>query len=303
MSKFVIPKFLSSMTKYKNAGIFITVLMICITASVTKAQTTSLIKVMTWNIRLDTPDDGLNQWKFRKDNLCNEIVSHSPTVLGVQEAMHHQMKDMRRRLKGYKSLGVARDDGKRAGEYSAIFYKRSELKPLQSGTFWLSETPEVPGSRGWDAACNRVVTWAKFRQKQTGKLFLVFNTHFDHQGDTARVESARLIIQKAGSMAGNLPVILTGDMNVTEKHRAYRILTWADNEVVLSDTRKRAGVELSGPDFSFVTFDPEFNPSELIDFVFATWDIRVVSNHIIDFRQHRLYFSDHLPVIAEMELP
>ncbi|MBW6489785.1 MAG: endonuclease/exonuclease/phosphatase family protein [Lentimicrobium sp.] len=291
------------MIKYKTAGIAGLMLIICILSNLVQAQHTSRIKIMTWNIRLDTPDDGLNQWKFRKENLCSEINVQSPTVLGVQEAMHNQMKDMRRKLKGYRSLGVARDDGKKSGEYSAIFYKCSQLKPLQSGTFWLSETPDIKGSQGWDAACNRVVTWAKFRERQTGKQFFVFNTHFDHKGDTARVLSAKLIIDKAASMTGKLPVILTGDMNVTEKHRAYRILTWAENEVVLSDTRKRAGTQVSGPEFSYIGFDPEFHPTELIDFIFATWDIRVISSHIFDFRQNLPWLSDHLPVIAELELP
>jgi len=276
-------------------------LILCVATSELLAQESTQIKVMSWNIRLDTPNDGGSQWKFRKDSLCEEIVRQSPDVVGVQEALHNQMKDMRKQLKAYRYVGVGRDDGKRSGEYSAIFYKKKHVKAIRSGTFWLSETPDIAGSRGWDAACNRVVTWAEFREKSSGKHFVMFNTHFDHMGDTARIESAILIIKKAGSIAGKLPVVLTGDLNVTDKHRVYRILTYPENEVVLSDTRVRAGADIKGPEFTFVGFDPEFVPTQLIDYIFATWDFNVISNHILDFRQNIPYFSDHLPVISVLE--
>jgi endonuclease/exonuclease/phosphatase family metal-dependent hydrolase len=271
-------------------------------ASTLFAQDSGNLKVMTWNIRLDTPDDGSNQWKYRKDGLCEEILKRKPDVLGVQEAMFNQMKDMRRQLKGYKSLGVGRDDGKKGGEFSAIFFQKNKLKAIRSGTFWLSGTPDVPGSRGWDAACNRVVTWAEFEQKSTGKHFIAFNTHFDHVGEEARVQSALLIIKKMGELAGKLPVILTGDFNVTSKSKAYRILTFSENEITLSDTRVRTGAQINGPDYSFVGFSPSFEPTELIDYILVTWDFEVVGNEIYDFRPEGKYLSDHLPVIADLKI-
>ncbi|KAF5047130.1 Endonuclease/Exonuclease/phosphatase family protein [anaerobic digester metagenome] len=267
-----------------------------------RAQQSGQIKVMSWNIRLDTPADGQNQWKFRKSGVCDLIMNESPDLLGVQEALHNQMKDLRNGLKGYKSIGVARDDGKKAGEYSAVFYKKSRLRSLRSGTFWLSETPDRPGSRGWDAACNRVVTWSVFRDKETGRKFLIMNTHFDHVGDTARIESAALIIRKSASLAGNLPVILSGDFNVTDKHRAYRILTWADNENVFTDTRKKAGAEITGPDYTFIGFSDQTEAKDQIDFIFATHEFRVLMHQIPDFKEKTIYLSDHLPVIAILEL-
>ena len=278
------------------------ILLFCINPFLVLAQGNPQIKVMTWNIRLDTPEDGINQWQHRRDALCREIQIQSPDILGVQEALHNQMKDMHRRLKGYKSAGVARDDGKKAGEYSAIFYKKKQLKPIRCGTFWLSETPDKPGSRGWDAACNRVVTWTEFEHRKSGRHFLAMNTHFDHMGDTARVESAMLIINKAAELGGKLPVIVTGDFNVTDKNRAYRILTYSENEIVLSDTRKRADAEVTGPDFSFIGFNPEIQPIETIDYIFATWNIKVISSNIPEFNKNKPYFSDHLPVNAVLEL-
>lgn len=173
---------------------------------------------------------------------------------------------------------------------------------MRSGTFWLSETPDQPGSRGWDAACNRVVTWSVFRDKETGREFLMMNTHFDHVGDTARIESAALIIRKSASLSGKLPVILTGDFNVTDRHRAYRILTWADNEIVFTDTRKSAGAEISGPEYTFVGFSDQFEASDQIDFIFATYQFMVLSHKIPDFRKGMRYLSDHLPVAVILEL-
>lgn len=279
----------------------LTIVMIAAVVSPIIAQDAEELKVMTWNIRLDTKDDGLNQWKFRMQGVCREIRKQSPDVLGVQEAMNNQMVDLRKCLKGYKSLGVARDDGKKAGEFSALFYKKSELKAVRSGTFWLSETPDKPGSRGWDAACNRVVTWAEFKDKDSGRHFMVFNTHFDHMGDTARVQSAMLINRKLAEMAKRLPVVLTGDFNVTAKHRAYRILTFPENEYVLSDSRLKAK-QKNGPDVTWVSFDTEYAGSDIIDFIFTSLDVEVISNTIFDFRSTGKYLSDHLPVTATFNL-
>lgn len=258
------------------------------------------IKVMTWNIRLDTPDDGDNQWKHRKNGLSKEINAQAPDILGVQEAMNNQMEDLNKSLKGYRSLGVARDDGKKGGEFSALFYRKNRVKPVRSGTFWLSDTPDVPGSRGWDAACNRIVTWAEFKNKRTGKHFMVYNTHFDHIGEVARVESAQLINRKIKELSNRLPVILTGDFNVSSKHRAYAILTHPENEYVLVNTRSQAR-EKEGPDISWVSFTPEYDNTDLIDFIFTTYDFEVLSNTIFDFRQSGKFLSDHLPVTAVLK--
>jgi endonuclease/exonuclease/phosphatase family metal-dependent hydrolase len=267
------------------------------------AQETGLLSAMTWNIRLDTDSDGECAWRFRKDGLAAEIMRQQPDVLGVQEALYNQMKFLRKKLKGFKSIGVGRDDGKNGGEFSAVFYNSSVVKAIRSGTFWLSETPDIAGSRGWDAACNRVVTWAEFEVKSSKKRFIFMNTHFDHQGDTARIESAALLIRKAAELSNNnLPVVVAGDFNVTAQHRAYRILTYADNEIVLSDSRKRNGVLVSGPDFTFTGFDRNFSPERIIDYLFTTWDVEVISNNITDFRDQWPYLSDHLPVTIQFKI-
>ena len=147
-------------------------------------------EVMTFNIRLNVASDSLNAWPHRKDKVASQILYHNVDILGVQEALHDQMIDLKQRLPGMKYIGVARDDGKMKGEYSAIFYDTMKFSLLESSTFWLSLTPEQPGSKSWDAAITRIVSWAKFQDRKSRKIFFVFNTHFDHMGVVARKESA-----------------------------------------------------------------------------------------------------------------
>jgi endonuclease/exonuclease/phosphatase family metal-dependent hydrolase len=158
---------------------------------VSSASHAQEFNVMTFNIRLNTKADSLNAWPYRKDKAASQILFHKVNILGVQEALHDQMMDLGQLLPQFKYTGVARDDGKTKGEYSAIFYDTTRLKLLESTTFWLSLTPEIPGSKSWDAAITRVVTWAKFRDIKSKKTFFVFNTHFDHIGKQARTESSK----------------------------------------------------------------------------------------------------------------
>jgi hypothetical protein len=144
------------------------------------------IRVMSFNIRLNTPADSANAWPHRKEMVASMMRFHRADLTGVQEALKDQMDDLTKLLPEFGWMGVGRDDGKEAGEYSAIFYLKDRFAVLEQNTFWLSESPEKPGSMGWDAACVRIVTWAKFKDKRMGKAFYHFNTHFDHIGEKAR---------------------------------------------------------------------------------------------------------------------
>ena len=167
--------------------------------AVPAADTT--VRVMTFNIRFDNPGDGPDAWPHRKDLAASMIRFHRAGLIGVQEALKHQLDDLTARLPGYAWVGVGRADGREAGEYSAILYRTDRFELMDDGTFWLSETPEVPGSKSWDAAIERIVTWAQFRDRETGKTFFHFNTHFDHVGQVARAESAKLILQRIAAQA------------------------------------------------------------------------------------------------------
>jgi len=195
------------------------------------------LQVMTFNIRLNIAVDSLNAWPYRKDKVASQILFHDVHLLGVQEALHDQIVDLKAGLSKFKYVGGGRDDGKEKGEYSAIFYDTTRLQSLQSQTFWLSLTPEVPGSKSWDAAITRIVTWAKFKDRKTGKIFFAFNTHFDHIGKEARRESAKLLLQKVASIAGNTPAIVTGDFNAIPADEPIQVVTDKTNPLHLTDAK------------------------------------------------------------------
>ncbi|HNR28513.1 MAG TPA: endonuclease/exonuclease/phosphatase family protein [Bacteroidales bacterium] len=177
------------------------------------SQGPDTVQVMSYNIRLSLVDDGENHWNIRKPASIIMIDSLKPDVLGVQESVKEQVDYLVEHLPAYARVGVAREDGDSIGEFSAIFYLKDKYEVMQNGTFWLSETPDVP-SFGWDAAHMRIVTWGKFRNRKTGRTFFAFNTHFDHRGEVARRESAHLLVQKIGELTLGAPVVfVTGDFN------------------------------------------------------------------------------------------
>lgn len=195
--------------------------------------------VGTYNIRYDNPKDGEsgNGWRQRVPVIASLIRFHRFDVLGIQEALHHQVEDLQSLLPAYAHTGCGRDDGRDAGEFAAIFYRKDAFTLKESGTFWLSPTPEVP-SIGWDARFNRICTWVRLESNQTRGTLYAFNTHFDHHGATARRESARLVIRKIEEIAGEQPVVLVGDFNVDQTGESYRLI---QDSQLLDDAYESAG--------------------------------------------------------------
>lgn len=194
---------------------------------VAAALSAQSLYVGTYNIRNRNKGDeeNGNVWATRCKVLCNQVNFEAPDAFGTQEVLVQQLRDMRAALDNYDYIGVGRDDGKEAGEYSAIFYKKDHLKLLGHGNFWLNETPDTP-KLGWDAACIRICTWGKFKQLKSGFKFYYFNLHMDHVGVVARREGAKLVISKIKDIAGTAsPVILTGDFNVDQTNEIYRIFS------------------------------------------------------------------------------
>lgn len=257
---------------------------------------TQNLNIMTYNIRLSLESDKENSWENRKEDALALMSYYHPDIMGVQEAVPQQMKDIQNSLKDYGFVGVGRDDGKDKGEYSAIFYDKNKLEVLQSGTFWLSETPDVP-SRGWDAAYNRICTYALFKTKKGGKKFWSFNLHFDHIGNVARVNSAKLILEKMKELnPKNLPVTLTGDFNLTDTTKPIQIISKS-----MTDSYYHSEKPHYGPKGSFQAFDINTPAKERIDYVFVK-GFKVISNRTInDRRENLLYPSDHFPVLAELK--
>lgn len=222
-------------------------------------------------------------------------------IVGMQEVLHNQLEDLLQRLPGYKSIGVGRDDGKTKGEYAPILYKEDRFEVLDSNTFWLSQYPDSIGFIGWDGACTRIATWAKMKDKQSGKIFMAVNTHFDHVGVTARREGALLIIRKIKEIVGDRPAVLTGDFNVNDQSEAYRTIT--SNAFVLKDAAKIAGKQ-TGVDYTFHNFGQiPSEQCEKIDFIFVTPQIKVLDSFIPkEAAPGSKFLSDHNPQIVHLIL-
>jgi endonuclease/exonuclease/phosphatase family metal-dependent hydrolase len=257
------------------------------------------LRVMTFNIRYDEPRDGENAWANRKKKVADVIRFHKADIVGVQEALLSQLLDLKTLLPNFTWCGVGRTDGKESGEYSAILFRDDRFQLVETNTFWLSENPGTPGSKGWDSAYPRIVTWAKFRDRVSRKTFYHFNTHFDHRGDRARTESASLIIRKIEEIAGASPFVLTGDFNVREDSEAYRTLKTGSSTVRLADARYASTNGHFGGDSTFSAFK-ELEPGNTIDHIFVRAGTRVVEHGTLSDRWNGLWASDHLPVLAEI---
>jgi endonuclease/exonuclease/phosphatase family metal-dependent hydrolase len=257
---------------------------------------------MSFNIRLNTASDSLNAWPYRKDKAGSQILFHQTHILGVQEALHEQMMDLKQLLPQFKYTGVARDDGNTTGEYSAIFYDTTRLRLIESFTFWLSLTPGIPGSKSWDAAITRIVTWAKFRDILNKKTFFVFNTHFDHIGSEARKESSKLLKQKVKAIAGINHVIIMGDFNSKPSDEPVKILMGANDPDRFIDSKEISRTPHYGPTGTFNGFKSKETDDEPIDFIFLKGKWKVLQHATLSQTWEGRFSSDHFPVFAKITL-
>lgn len=250
------------------------------------------LRVMTYNIRFNNPADGVNHWPKRADKVFTLIRKYDPALLGLQEALKGQIDDIVNAIPDYQYAGVGRDDGKEKGEYSPILYKPALFELLRSGTQWLSEQPQVPGSKSWDAAITRVVTWAHFRDKKTGREFFYLNTHFDHIGKEARKNSASMIVDLTKSLQRekNLAAFVTGDFNAQPSEPPYAVMV---NSQLFFDTKPANATE-----GTFCTFSVNGPACTLIDYIFHTAGFRSSGYQVIRDNDGTHYPSDHLPVMA-----
>ena len=260
------------------------------------------LNVMTFNIRYDNPGDSLNAWPHRKDKVASQVKFHKAHIIGMQEALIHQLNDLQERLPGYKWFGAGRDDGKNKGEFSPVFYDAKRLELLTSQTFWLSETPDSIGKRGWDAALPRIVSWAKFRDRITKKIFFFFNTHYDHMGKLARAGSSKLLLNKIGMEAKNDPVIITGDFNAQPDDEPIRILLDKTNPQHLTDTKYISQQPHYGPDGTFNGFRQHETSNQPIDYIFIKKGITVLSHATLSQTWMGRFSSDHFPVFAQLRI-
>ncbi|MDH6303902.1 endonuclease/exonuclease/phosphatase family metal-dependent hydrolase [Parabacteroides sp. PF5-5] len=255
------------------------------------------LRVASYNLRMDTPYDSLNAWSYRKDAVKALIQYHDFDIVGTQEGFVHQLKGICE-LPEYAYSGSGREDGKEAGEHSAIIYKKEKFTILESGDFWLRETPDEPGL-GWDATCcNRICSWVKFKENQSGDEFYFFNVHFDHEGVVARQESGKLMVQKIKEIAQDVPVICTGDFNSTPDTEQIKTLS-----SFLQDSRKISKLPPYGPEGTFNSrFTHPISNKYRIDYIFVSSSIEVNKYGVLtDQRNNTPYYpSDHQPVVADI---
>lgn len=248
------------------------------------------LDIMTFNIRYANQKDGADKWEFRKDDVVDLISNYNPQAFGIQEGLHKQVLFLQEHLPSYKMIGVGRDDGASKGEYSSIFYDTSRLLLLEEGTFWLSPTPEKV-SVGWDAAMERICTYGLFEDKINGKKLFIYNTHFDHLGEQARINSAALILKTiAKKNINDYPVVLMGDLNSRPGEAPIELISQHLKDPI-------ASIDLYGPTGTWNEFDTTSKMDERIDYIFIKGFEVTKYRHIDDRRTNGRMVSDHLPVL------
>lgn len=261
--------------------------------SLSAKDKTADIKVISYNIRVGTAKDGTNSWEYRYPASAMMIEDQKPDIFGLQEALDFQVKYLEEYCKGYKSVGVGRDDGKHKGEHMSIFWNKKTTKLLKWGTFWLSETPDKPG-KGWDADCIRTATWALMKDKASGKKYYYVNTHLDHRGWEARKNGIKLIVDRIDKInPKGLPMIITGDFNMEIDRPEFdglkKVMKNAREVAVKTDHQK--------------TYNAWGNEDhqQLIDYIwfkgFSTCtEYETITKKYMD----RTYISDHYPIKATL---
>ncbi|MDR3188981.1 MAG: endonuclease/exonuclease/phosphatase family protein [Prevotellaceae bacterium] len=257
------------------------------------------LNVMTFNIRYDNSGDRVNSWQHRKDVAAEVVMECDVDLLGTQEVLANQLHDLKERLHPYAAVGVGRADGREAGEYAAIFYKKEKFEAEKSGNFWLSETPEIAGSKGWDGACERMATWVILKEKKTGKRLFFINTHLDHVGTAARREGVKLLLERAKAESRGLPVIITGDFNASPQSEVIRQVL-AGGEFFDARQLAPSVAEAGGTFHGFGEVPAEKRST--IDYVFVTGSVSVKTYLTLPEKRNGIFLSDHTPVLVKVDV-
>lgn len=255
----------------------------------------NLLHIMTYNIKYATEEDGENSWSKRKERLSRLISNYHPEVFGVQEARKEQLDFLQESLDAYNYFGIGRE-GEENGLFNAIFYNSSKIRVLEEATFWLSKTPEEP-STGWDADYPRICTYGLFEDKKSQEKFWLFNTHFDHQGEEAVEESAKLIINRIREAnREDLPAILLGDFNLEPGSGPIKYLSEQ-----LEDSRQIAKEVAPGPEETFNAYEFHEPPIGRFDYIFVSDRVQVLKYAVIDDAEDEKYPSDHFPILLDLQ--
>jgi endonuclease/exonuclease/phosphatase family metal-dependent hydrolase len=286
----------------KRVFLYFVIILLVLFCSCSHNSRKNAIKVMTLNVRYDNSDDSINAWPKRAVIVCNFIKNEKPDVLGMQEVLLSQYETLDSVLTDYTSVGVGRNDGAKGGEMNPVFFRKEKFDMTRSKTFWLSENPEVPGSMAWGASLPRIVTWMELVEKNNHIHFFIFNTHFAHDSDSARIMSSKLLLAKVDSIASGFPFIITGDFNMLPTSKGYEILMGpAESVPLLKDTFVISDKNPGGPDYTFNGFSDKQGAGR-IDYVFVKEGMNVLDHSTLIKKEHGIYISDHWPVEAIVSL-
>lgn len=278
--------------------IFLTVLL----TGCNKKSDVEILKVMTFNIRYDNPRDSINAWPKRAAFFCRFLKDEEPDLIGMQEVLAPQYDYIDSVMTGYSSVGVGRTDGAKMGEMNPVFFKKDRFDLIRTKTFWLSDTPDVAGTKAWGANLPRIVTWVELSEKTTSKHFYFFNTHFAHDSDSARILSSGLLLDRVDSIAADFPFLVTGDLNMLISSKGYEILTGPYESVPLfTDTYAVSEKRPLGPAYTFNGF-LESTSAGRIDYIFVRTGMEVLEHRTYIRKEHGVYISDHWPVMATISL-
>jgi endonuclease/exonuclease/phosphatase family metal-dependent hydrolase len=257
------------------------------------------LNVMSYNLRYGNAMDGENAWPKRKDILVRSIKQYDPDILGTQECLDFQAEYLVEQLEGYRRVGIDRDVTG-TGESVSILYKHGPLLPVESGNFWLSETPDVPASKSWDTSLTRMATWVRFLHVPTGTFFYFFNTHFDHKGEEARAQSAGVIATRVEALPHALPVIVTGDFNAlggeSRPWETFRERGFLDARVT--------SPEKLGPESTWCGFEaPKPEANKRIDWILYKGPIKANQFETVTYQEEGRYPSDHFAIVSQLVVP
>jgi endonuclease/exonuclease/phosphatase family metal-dependent hydrolase len=286
----------------KRSIVFSVIILLLVFSGCSHKSDKDAIKVMTLNVRYDNPGDSSNAWPNRTAIVDNFIRDEKPDLLGMQEVLQHQYEFLDSALADYGSVGVGRSDGAKGGEMNPVFYRKDRFDMIRTKTFWLSETPEVPGSQAWGASLPRIVTWVELVDKNNHQHLFYFNTHFAHDSDSARIMSAGLLLSKVDSISSDFPFVITGDFNMLSSSKGYEILTGpAESVPLLKDSFVISERNPIGPMYTFNGFSDK-QGSGRIDYIFVKDGLKVLSHKTIIKKERRIYISDHWPVEAVISI-
>ncbi|MFN6128308.1 MAG: endonuclease/exonuclease/phosphatase family protein [Planctomycetota bacterium] len=289
----------NGMERWRRAGFLAIGWILCLASATLAAEP---IRVMSFNIRYGTANDGVNRWENRRTALMETIRRFDPDLLGTQETLAFQREYLLEQLSGFATVAAGRDDGKEAGEMAALFYRKDRFEAIDSGHFWLSETPDRVASKGWDAALPRIATWARLRDRKDPDAapILFLNTHFDHRGQQARAESARLIISKLQELAPQCRLVVTGDFNADPNASPYANL-FATNPTSarqLVDTFRVVHAAPEPDEGTFSGGDAKQTGGSRIDWIGCSEEFIVQSAEIVRDATDGRTPSDHFPVTS-----